>query len=407
VDDRTFKALPRVAALIAQADALLVTAGAGMTVDSGPPDSSGTRGSCRACPHMGYFMLLDWARAMPAGYFVVTSNVDGHFEQAGFHVERILEQNGNIIDDAAWVPEVMEAQQRRYQQWLASVRGKRLVIVELGAGKDSSTVRRIGDDLRAERSRTTLVRISPDAGEADASAIPIRMTALEALTRIEEQLPEPFRGASRAGVPVERSVDAGAQVETGVLERPTEAAWRAVPAGRFDYRAITLVDLDTGEIGPFNFLGIANADVKACLESWGGPTKQKFARLPDVCGHLQSGFLVTGGAVRSPESVVGRGAGAAVMHICGPDREAIMTLGVARRPLDGACLWRLLYEGGSTALKPLEYPRVPWVARRMDAAAAQHAAMLPVLAEVARVMAWTWFWLVECPDPRRRKGRDD
>ena len=205
-------------------------------------------------PHMGYWMLHDWARAMPAGHFVVTSNVDGAFEAAGFAADRILEQHGNIhryqctvpcgsaiwtddppdlqIDlatlqargplprcpecgalarpnvlmfgDVAWVADAMEAQRRRYQQWLASVRGKQLVIIELGAGTALATIRWFGEKLTAERTRTTLVRINPDASDADEPAVPVRMTALEALTRIEEKLPESFKSAAKTGVRIER-----------------------------------------------------------------------------------------------------------------------------------------------------------------------------------------------------------
>ena len=66
-------------------------------------------------------------------------------------------------------------------------------------------------------------------------------------------------------------------------------------------------------------------------------------------------------------------------------------------------MWRLLYESATNAPKPLEYPRVPWVAQRLDAAAANHAAIMPVLAEVGRVMAWTWFRLVEYRDRQLRE----
>ena len=55
-------------------------------------------------PHMGYWMLRDWTRAMPAGHFVVTSNVDGAFEAAGFAADRILEQHGNIHRHQCTVP---------------------------------------------------------------------------------------------------------------------------------------------------------------------------------------------------------------------------------------------------------------------------------------------------------------
>lgn len=122
---------------IADADALLITAGAGMGVDSGLPDFRGTEGFWRAypaiaklglrfeeianpawftqnpnlawgfyghrlklyrrtVPHQGFSQLLALGRAKPHGYFVFTSNVDGQFQQAGFAAERIVECHGSI-----------------------------------------------------------------------------------------------------------------------------------------------------------------------------------------------------------------------------------------------------------------------------------------------------------------------
>jgi NAD-dependent SIR2 family protein deacetylase len=281
-DDRTLLAIARVAALIARADALLITAGAGMGVDSGLPDFRGTDGFWRAypalgklgisfeqmaqpswfdlrpemawafyghrqqlyratTPHDGFRMLLEWGRAMPAGYFVVTSNVDGQFGAAGFPGDRMLEQHGNIhryqcttpcddaiwqahppdlqIDletitargtlplcpqcgalarpnvlmfaDADWVPNVTHEQERRYRSWLASVRGRKLVILELGAGTAIATIRWHGESLATGRPQTTLVRVNPDATDAEEPVIPVRLGALEALTRIEAALARP------------------------------------------------------------------------------------------------------------------------------------------------------------------------------------------------------------------------
>ena len=347
--DRTQRNLRRAAALIAKADALLITAGAGMSVDSGLPDFRGGRGFWRAYPpleklripfeemaqphwfdekpemawafyghrqqlyretkpHMGYWMLRDWARAMPAGHFVVTSNVDGAFEAAGFAAERILEQHGNIhryqcavpcgsaiwtddppdlqIDlatlqargplprchecgalarpnvlmfgDFAWVADAMEEQRRRYQQWLASVRGKQLVIIELGAGTALATIRWFGEKLTGERARTTLVRINPDAGDADEPAVPVRMKALEALRRIEEKLPAGFKTAAKAGVRIERPTAAVLPVGPGVgldtvsardlemlefdvapVSKPGRPAWWSSAASPIDLRSVT------------------------------------------------------------------------------------------------------------------------------------------------------------------------
>ena len=308
VSDRTQRNIRRAAELVAKADALLITAGAGMGVDSGLPDFRGAEGFWRAyppleklgisfeemaqpqwfaerpemawafyghrqqlyretIPHVGYSMLLDWARAMPAGYFVVTSNVDGHFEKAGFDAGRILEQHGNLhryqcsepcgariwsddppdlkIDlavleakgrlprcpecgalarpnvlmfgDPAWVAEVTQAQQRRYQQWLASVRGKRLVVLELGAGKAIATIRMLGERLASERDRVTLVRVNPDATDSEDPVVPVRMGALEALRRIEQELPEGFREKCRTPAP-DRPTMSGAEASRRIDE---------------------------------------------------------------------------------------------------------------------------------------------------------------------------------------------
>lgn len=127
----------RAAAIIGQADALIVTAGAGMGVDSGLPDFRGPEGFWGAYPalgragisfedianpqafeddpylawgfyghrlnlyratepHEGFRILRDIADKLPHGAFVFTSNVDGQFEKAGFDEERIVECHGSI-----------------------------------------------------------------------------------------------------------------------------------------------------------------------------------------------------------------------------------------------------------------------------------------------------------------------
>ncbi|HEY2342264.1 MAG TPA: Sir2 family NAD-dependent protein deacetylase, partial [Chthoniobacteraceae bacterium] len=117
--------LDRAAAAVAAADALLITAGAGMGVDSGLPDFRGPEGFWRAyppfrergldfaaaanprwferdpafawgfyghrlnlyrgtAPHDGFQILRRWSERMSHGAFIFTSNVDGHFLRAGF-----------------------------------------------------------------------------------------------------------------------------------------------------------------------------------------------------------------------------------------------------------------------------------------------------------------------------------
>ncbi|WP_414444351.1 SIR2 family NAD-dependent protein deacylase [Burkholderia sp. 22PA0106] len=132
-DDDTL--IAQAADWIRAADGLLVTAGAGMGVDSGLPDFRGTEGFWRAypalhgtafeaianpagfaseprlswgfyghrlalyratVPHAGFGLLRDWGAAMAHGAFVFTSNVDGQFQQAGFGAERVVECHGTI-----------------------------------------------------------------------------------------------------------------------------------------------------------------------------------------------------------------------------------------------------------------------------------------------------------------------
>lgn len=116
---------------------LLITAGAGMGVDSGLPDFRGKEGLWRAYPalrqahldfqhiaqpeafdrwptlawgfyghrlslyrrtepHAGFGILQRWAERLPHGAFVFTSNVDGQFQRAGFDPDRILECHGSL-----------------------------------------------------------------------------------------------------------------------------------------------------------------------------------------------------------------------------------------------------------------------------------------------------------------------
>jgi NAD-dependent SIR2 family protein deacetylase len=122
---------------IKSADGLLITAGAGMGVDSGLPDFRGPEGFWRAhpglrqegltftemanpaafrndperawgfyghrlmqyrstVPHRGFEILRKWASKMQHGAFVFTSNVDGQFQKAGFAESRIAECHGSI-----------------------------------------------------------------------------------------------------------------------------------------------------------------------------------------------------------------------------------------------------------------------------------------------------------------------
>jgi len=127
----------RAAEMIGQSDGLVITAGAGMGVDSGLPDFRGNEGFWKAypglgrarmeftsiasprtfhddpalawgfyghrmalyretVPHEGFALLRKWAAGMEHGGFVFTSNVDGQFQKAGFDQRAIYECHGSI-----------------------------------------------------------------------------------------------------------------------------------------------------------------------------------------------------------------------------------------------------------------------------------------------------------------------
>ncbi len=131
------RSFEQAAEVVAQAQALVVTAGAGMGVDSGLPDFRGDQGFWTAyplyrrlgisfvdaanpehferdprfgwgfyghrtnlyretVPHPGFQLLLQWAERYRLDCFVATSNVDGQFQKAGFAADAVLEFHGSI-----------------------------------------------------------------------------------------------------------------------------------------------------------------------------------------------------------------------------------------------------------------------------------------------------------------------
>ena len=265
--------LERAAEVIANADALLITAGAGMGVDSGLPDFRGPEGFWKAypaiaklglsfsqmanptwfetdpalawafyghrlnlyrrtVPHAGFQLLLQAATRKPKGYFVFTSNVDGHFQKAGFAAERIVECHGSIhhlqcaqnctnaIWDAAgtevtldenifratgrlprckhcgelarpnilmfgdpiWQSDRSNEQHEKLDAWIRGLDAP-LAIVEIGAGSAIPTVRYTSERM-ATLTRGTLIRINPREPEVPAGHLGIPLNAGEGLRRI-------------------------------------------------------------------------------------------------------------------------------------------------------------------------------------------------------------------------------
>jgi NAD-dependent SIR2 family protein deacetylase len=268
-------ALGRAAEAIASADALLIGAGAGMGVDSGLPDFRGKEGFWRAyppyqrlkldfvalanprwfaedptlawgfyghrmllyrqtIPHAGFSILARWASRMNRGAFVFTSNVDGHFQRAGFDPKRIVEVHGSfagiqctrecgigvfdgepfdveidpesmravhplpscpgcgallrpnilMFGDWGWNSERTDSQMRRMAAWIDSLDNARFVVIECGAGQAIPTVRTTGQKLVQELGGT-LVRINTREPDVPAGHVSLPMGALDALLALD------------------------------------------------------------------------------------------------------------------------------------------------------------------------------------------------------------------------------
>ncbi|MCL1825168.1 MAG: NAD-dependent deacetylase [Betaproteobacteria bacterium] len=266
----------RCAERIARSSGLLIAAGAGMGVDSGLADFRGPEGFWRAYPplrqarlrfeeianprafardpglawgfyghrlqhyreaepHHGFTILREIAARLPDGAFVFTSNVDGHFQKAGFAYETICEVHGSIhhlqcatpCSDRIWPAEGFEPvvdpstcrlappwpscpncgelarpnilmfndwnwlewrsgrQEARFAAWCEAASNP--VVIELGAGKSVATVR-----MMSERSGFPLIRINLRDSKVVSSPkhIGVPMGALAALEGIRSALVE-------------------------------------------------------------------------------------------------------------------------------------------------------------------------------------------------------------------------
>lgn len=126
-------ALGRVADALLDCDAWLITAGAGMGVDSGLPDFRGTTGLWKdrdvamtyedmsddkwfredpqfawgsnytqlemyrnTEPHAGFGVLLKWFSTLGKPCYIFTSNIDSQFEKAGFPREKVATCHGDL-----------------------------------------------------------------------------------------------------------------------------------------------------------------------------------------------------------------------------------------------------------------------------------------------------------------------
>jgi len=261
--------------IIKNADAIVITAGAGMGVDSGLPDFRGDQGFWKAYPPLkdkdlsftdmanpqwflddpklawafyghrlnlykntepleGFGLLLDLVKSKNENYFVYTSNVDGHFQKAGFCEEKIYECHGSIhysqcihnddgmiwrmressveVDETKFIatkmpvcpecgcvsrPNIMMfydhefnpkrtwAQRKRYEAWLSENENSKIAIIEIGAGLAVPTIRKHGEALVKRSKKATLIRINPKDSDLNPQlGISLKLGGLEALNQI-------------------------------------------------------------------------------------------------------------------------------------------------------------------------------------------------------------------------------
>jgi NAD-dependent SIR2 family protein deacetylase len=191
----------------------------------------------KTSPHAGFATLRRWSERMRLGGFVFTSNVDGHFQRAGFAPEQVVEVHGafegmqctedcgvgifrgeacaveidaatmravpplpvcprcgalarpNILmfGDWGWDPSRTDAQRRGLSSWVESLGNSHLVIVECGAGQAVPTVRLTCEQFARDH-RAVLIRINPREPAVPAGQIALPLRALDALRFLDARL---------------------------------------------------------------------------------------------------------------------------------------------------------------------------------------------------------------------------
>lgn len=257
------------------AEAILIGAGAGMGVDSGLPDFRGNSGFWKAYPpleklgiqfheianpqwftddpnlawgfyghrldlyqktkpHHGFEILLEKHTRQEIPMFIFTSNVDGHFQKAGFKEDQIVECHGSIrhlqctkacgqkiwridsnykldidqdtlrasdplpscpscysvarpnilmFSDWEWVSTRTDEQNRQMNSWLNEIGNTGLCVIELGAGPSIPSVR-INCEKAWQSTGGTFLRINPRDYDVSKGALSLDLRAEEALRAI-------------------------------------------------------------------------------------------------------------------------------------------------------------------------------------------------------------------------------
>jgi NAD-dependent SIR2 family protein deacetylase len=266
----------KAAQAVKSAKAMIITSGAGMGIDSGLPDFRGDRGFWNAypmyerlgisfidaanpanfagdpargwgfyghrtnlyretVPHRGFQMLQDWAAEFVQDSFVVSSNVDGQFQKAGYRGDQILEVHGSIhhlqclspcsnaiwdndetipvdftsmralripkcrccshparpnilmFGDYSWLPDRTRGQEMRFDSFLSQHQHEPMVVIEIGAGTAIPTIRYMSERL-GQHHGATVIRINPREAHISGGHISLPCGAIEGLEGIERFL---------------------------------------------------------------------------------------------------------------------------------------------------------------------------------------------------------------------------
>ncbi|WP_338791105.1 Sir2 family NAD-dependent protein deacetylase [Bernardetia sp. MNP-M8] len=267
------KILQTITNWLKEANAIVITAGAGMGVDSGLADYRGKEGGQwgkvetetkktvfetvnpaaflenpayswdlfgkrmeeyeNTQPHQGFYILKKWTQKFDLDYFVITSNIDSHFQKAGFEEEKIRELHGSLayfqssdnkLSDKIWKNELTgkqiqlgtydnrfpmcphskvmarpnvymfrddtfvntrtKAQEENFQKFLDKNKGKNIVVFEIGSGPHVQAVRMKTRFLKTNYD-AKIVRINPKDFKIKAPHIGIDTGALKALNEID------------------------------------------------------------------------------------------------------------------------------------------------------------------------------------------------------------------------------
>jgi len=268
--------IKKAADLISLADNFLIIVGAGMGVDSGLPDFRGNKGFwkvhpnfkseklsfsdlanphwffdnpkrawgfyghrhqlySKTFPHEGFNILKTWCDLKQENSFIYTSNVDGHFQKAGFPQKIIYECHGSInyfqcnlncsediwhnpdlsleidennllakdplpnckncgaiarpnilmFDDYNWIEERALNQRNFYKKWLDTIEPESTVIIEIGAGVSGCSAR---NETKRNRKMSNIIRINPTDAKGNDKTVSIKMNELDTLLAINKEL---------------------------------------------------------------------------------------------------------------------------------------------------------------------------------------------------------------------------